>query len=62
MTDSCKPSNVVSLTKARQARPEKLPNGKPLPPFSTYDPPAPYMVKPCQVIALPARVEPENPV
>ncbi len=48
-------SPIVDLAKARRERPDKLPNGKPCPPWTTYTPPPLYQVHPCEIIPLPAK-------
>lgn len=35
--------------------PVRGPDGKPLPPWVIYDPPAPYKVEPAKVMPLPTR-------
>lgn len=55
--DSSSCSSITDLSKARLARPLKLPNGQLLPPWTTYTPAAPYLVWPCRVITLPIRAQ-----
>lgn len=55
MKDKSKHSSVVDLTQARLAQPSRYPDGRPVPPWILYDPPASYLLKPCQVISLPVK-------
>jgi hypothetical protein len=50
-----KSATVVDLQKVRGALPSRYPDGTLGPPGWLYDPPKPYMLSPCQVIAFPAR-------
>ena len=70
MTSKPKSATVVDIAQAREQhdmmdfeKGYKLPDGTRLPPFTHYDPPPPYMVKPCQVIDLPVKepAEPDKP-
>ena len=55
MTSNSKSSSIVSLTQAKQDRAwseqERTPSGQ----WGTYTPPAPYLLKPCQVTTLPVK-------
>lgn len=70
MTSKPQSATVVDLQQAREEHLQmewekglKQPDGTRLSPYRTYTPMAPYIVHPCQVIALPVNttVEPDNP-
>jgi hypothetical protein len=50
-----RPATVVDLQKVREALTARYPDGTLVPPWMLYDPPKPYMLFPCQVIAFPAK-------
>jgi hypothetical protein len=47
--------SIVDLNEFREAQPLRRQDGTLLPLYSTYDPPATYLVRPCQVITLPVK-------
>jgi hypothetical protein len=59
MTSKPESATVVDLQQARLEKPSRYPDGRLVPPHTTYNPPPPYMVHPCQVIDLPVKAPAE---
>jgi hypothetical protein len=55
-----KSATVVDLQKVWDAQPSRYPDGTLVPPWMLYDPPTPYMIHPCQVIAFPSKGSPTS--